>query len=322
MTATLPLPTSASVTEAAVTIAPYVRHTPVLRAEVDGRQLVLKLEHLQRGGSFKLRGAVNVLAAGARPARVTEPARSPFNTASATTAPSLSEGAVVTASGGNHGIAVATAAAVLGLPATVYVPVAAPEGKTRRIEAAGARLVRHGASYAEAAAALAEAQADGVRYVPAYDDPAVVAGQGTTTAEAVADAPEIDAVVVAAGGGGLSAGAVLAAGGRTVVVVEPEGCCCVHHALAAGRPVDVPVDSVAASALGATRVGEVPFAVLSAAKVESVLVTDAELLAAQARLWEEFRLAVEPAAAVPFAAWLAGRVPGDRACLVVCGANT
>jgi threonine dehydratase len=293
------LPTAASVADAAARIGPHVRRTPVLRADVDGRPLVLKLEHLQRGGSFKLRGAVNALASGPRPAQV------------------------VTASGGNHGIAVATAAALLGLPATVYVPLAAPEGKTRRIEAAGARLVRHGATYGEAAvAALAEAQQPGARYVPAYDDPDVVAGQGTATAEAVADAPEVDVVVVAAGGGGLSAGAALAAGGRTVVVVEPEGCCCVHRALAAGRPVDSPVDSVAASALGATRVGELPFAVLSGADVVPVLVSDVELLAAQARLWEEFRLAVEPAAAVPFAAWLAGRVPGERACLVLCGANT
>ena len=296
---TLLPPTAADVMEAAVRIAPYVRRTPVLRAEVDGRPLVLKLEHLQRGGSFKLRGAVNALVSGPRPDHV------------------------VTASGGNHGIAVATAAAALDVPATVYVPLAAPEGKTRRIEAAGARLVRHGATYAEAAAAaLAEAQAPGVRYLPAYDDPVVVAGQGTATAEVVADAPEVDAVVLAAGGGGLSAGAALAADGRTVVVAEPEGCCCVHHALAAGRPVDAPVDSVAASALGATRVGEVPFAVLACAGVVSVLVSDAELLAAQDTLWEEFRLAVEPAAAVPFAAWLAGRVPGRLACLVVCGANT
>jgi len=79
---------------------------------------------------------------------------------------------------------------------------------------------------------------------------------------------------------------------------------------------------VAASALGAARAGAVPFAVLSAVGVVSVLASDAELLAAQVRLWEEFRLAVEPAAAVPFAAWLAGRVPGKRACLVLCGANT
>jgi threonine dehydratase len=299
VTATVPRPTSADVAAAARAVGPYVRHTPVLRADVDGRPLVLKLEHLQRGGSFKLRGAVNALATGPRPDRV------------------------VTASGGNHGIAVATAAALLGLPATVFVPQAVPEGKARRIEAAGARLVRHGATYADAAvAALADAQAAGARYVPAYDDPAVVAGQGTVTAEAVAAAPEVDAVVVAAGGGGLSAGAALAAGGRSVVVVEPDGCCCVHRALGAGEPVDSPVDSVAASALGASRAGAVPFAVLSVAGVVSVLVSDTELLAAQARLWEEFRLVVEPAAAVPFAAWLAGRVPGERACLVLCGANT
>jgi threonine dehydratase len=304
VTRALPLPTADDVTAAAENVRPHVRRTPVLRADVDGRPVVLKLEHLQRGGSFKLRGAVNALATGPRPEHV------------------------VTASGGNHGIAVATAAALLGLPATVYVPLAAPVGKTRRIEAAGARLVRHGAGYAEAAvAALAAAREPGTRYVPAYDDPAVVAGQATATAEAVADAPEIDSVVVAAGGGGLSAGAALAAGGRTVVVVEPDGCCCVHRALAAGEPVDSPADSVAASALGAARVGAVPFAVLTGAggtavDVVSVLVSDAELLAAQERLWEEFRLAVEPAAAVPFAAWLAGRVPGRRACLVLCGANT
>src|ERR687894_2093838 len=93
------LPTAASVAEAAAAVAPHVRRTPVLRAEIDGRPLVLKLEHLQRGGSFKLRGAVNALVSGPRPERV------------------------VTASGGNHGIAVATAAAALGLPATVYVPI-------------------------------------------------------------------------------------------------------------------------------------------------------------------------------------------------------
>ena len=293
------LPTAASVAEAAAAVAPHVRRTPVLRAEVDGRPLVLKLEHLQRGGSFKLRGAVNALATGPRPEHV------------------------VTASGGNHGIAVATAAAL----AAACPPRCTCRSRRPRARPAGSRQRGHGSSgteatYGEAAvAALAEAQAPGVRYVPAYDDPAVVAGQGTVTAEAVADAPEVDAVVVAAGGGGLSAGAVLGAGGRTVVVVEPENCCCVHRALEAGRPVDSAVDSVAASALGATRVGEVPFAVLSSATVVSVLVTDAELLAAQDRLWEEFRLAVEPAAAVPFAAWLAGRVPGERACLVLCGAN-
>lgn len=298
MTMSTVLPTPADVEAAARRIRRYARRTPVLRAEVDGRPVVLKLEHLQRTGSFKLRGALNALLTGERPS------------------------CVVTASGGNHGLAVATAAALLELPATVFVPVSAPEAKTRRIEAAGARLIRHGASYAESVtAAAAEAGASGGRYVPAFNDPFVVAGQGTCAAEAVTDESEVDCLVVAVGGGGLVAGTVLGGGGRPVVAVEPTGCRCLYDALTAGRPVDSTVDSVASSALGATRVGEVPFGVLDANPPLPVLVTDDELLAAQRRLWEEFRLAVEPAGAVPFAAWLAGRVPGALPCLVLCGAN-
>jgi len=286
------------VTSAAERIRPYVRRTPLLRAQVDGRALALKLEHLQRTGSFKLRGALNALLTGERPDHV------------------------VTASGGNHGIGVATAAAVLGLPATVYVPSTVPADKARRIESAGARLVRTGTRYADAAAAAHEAaQAPGARYVEAYNDPVVVAGQGTVGAEIVADAPDVDTIAVAVGGGGLAAGVALGSGGRLTVAVEPERCSCLHQARAAGRPVDAEVDSVAASALGATRVGAVPFEVLSGPDVVSLVVGEDEILAARDRLWEEFRLAVEPAAAVPFAAWLAGAVPGELPCVLLCGAN-
>jgi threonine dehydratase len=290
-----PLPTAADVATAAARVAPHIRRTPILRADVDGRPVVLKLEHLQRSGSFKIRGALNALLSAAPPERV------------------------VTASGGNHGLGVATAAGILGVPAIVYVPRGVPESKASRIEATGAKLIRHGETYAEAAAA---ARVEPGRYVHAYDDPAVVAGQGTATAEIVEDCPDVDAVVVAAGGGGLAAGTALAAGGRTVVTVEPTGCRAVHAALEAGTPMDVEIDSVASSALGATRIGEVPFAVLRAAGVLPSLVTDAEIISAQERLWEEFRLRVEPAAAAPFAAWLAGLVPGELPCLVLCGANS
>ncbi|QFZ22874.1 serine/threonine dehydratase [Saccharothrix syringae] len=286
---------TADVAAAADRIRPYARRTPLWRTEVDGRPLVLKLEHLQLTGSFKLRGALNALLTAGSP------------------------DLVVTASGGNHGLGVAEAARLLGLHATVFVPVGAPEGKVRRIEASGAKLVRHGETYGEAVLAAREAPG---HYVEAYNSLDVVAGQGTLAREVVADAPDVDAIAVAVGGGGLAAGTALGADGRVVVAVEPERCCALHRALAAGEPVDSEVDSVAASALGATRVGEVPFGVLAAHDVRSVLVSDAELLAARDRLWEEFRLAVEPAAAVPFAAWLAGRVPGERPCVVLCGANT
>ncbi|MFD2418052.1 serine/threonine dehydratase [Amycolatopsis pigmentata] len=294
MTTTLPT----DVTAAENRIRAYVRHTPVLRAEVDGRPLVLKLEHLQRTGSFKLRGALNALLAGPRPEHV------------------------ITASGGNHGIGFATAAAILGLPATVFVPSTVPPDKARRIEAANARLVHAGATYAEAAAAAREAAGKpGARYVEAYDDPVVIAGQGTVGAEIVRDAPEVDTIAVAAGGGGLAAGIALGGHGRLTVTVEPERCACVHAAFAAGRPVDAEVNSVASSALGATRAGEKPFAVLSSHPVRSVLVSESEITSARDRLWEEFRLAVEPAGAVSFAAFLAGRVPGELPCVVLCGAN-
>jgi len=294
----LPLPTIDSVREAAKRIEPHIRRTPLLRITLDGRHAVLKLESLQRTGAFKVRGALNALLAHPGP------------------------GHVVTASGGNHGVAVATAAGQLGLPATVFVPRGAPEGKTRRISAAGARLVRHGETYAEAAEAAQRACADTHgRYVPAYDDADVVAGQGTCPLEVVDDLPEVDAVVVPVGGGGLVAGTVLAAQGRTVVAVEPEGSACLHASLQVGAPVDVEVDSVAASALGATRIGQIPFAI-AAPSVTSVLVTDDQLLAARDLLWEEFRIAVEPAAATPVAAWLDRQVPGDLPALVLSGANT
>jgi threonine dehydratase len=288
------LPTPADVAAAAVRLAPHIRRTPVLRAEVDGRPVVLKLEHVQRSGSFKIRGATNALLNGEPPDRV------------------------VTASGGNHGLGVATAAGLLGVPATVYVPCSVPDGKASRIEAAGAKLIRHGENYAEAAAA---ARAEAGRYLHAYDDPDVIAGQGTVAAEIVADVPDVDALVVATGGGGLAAGTALAAGPRPVVTVEPARCRAVHAALEAGAPIDVEIDSVAASALGATRIGDLPFAVLRTAPVVPLLVTDDEILTARERLWEEFRIRVEPAAAAPFAAWITGRVPGELPCLVLCGAN-
>ncbi|NKE58975.1 pyridoxal-phosphate dependent enzyme [Lentzea sp. PSKA42] len=280
------------------TLSQYVRRTPVMRVSVDGRPLVFKLEHLQLTGSFKIRGAVNKLLSLNVPKNVSE---------------------VVTASGGNHGIAVAQAAQLLGAHATVFVPVTAPETKTSRIEALGAKLIRHGSTYAEAAMA---AHDFGPTYIEAYNDPKVIEGQSTVTREIVEDAPEVDSIVIAVGGGGLVAGAALASGGRHIIAVEPENCRAMHNALQAGVPVDSTVNSVAADALGATRAGELALEILRQHDVSSVLVSDEELLAARDRLWEEFRIAVEPAGAVAFAAFLKGDVPGELPCVVLCGANS
>jgi len=291
---------------AAARIAPYVRRTPLLTARVDGREVSLKLENLQVAGVFKIRGALNALLAAGETA--------------------TAEGRVVTASGGNHGLGVATAARWLGIPATVYVPATVPAIKAARIAATGADVVKTGQVFADAERAARQyATEQGLYYLHAYDDPAVVAGQGTVALEIVADFPECDAVAVPVGGGGLLAGVcgALAAGlaPRRVVGVEPEGCPTLHAAVEAGEPVDVGADSVAASALGAARIGDLAFAAYRANPIALALVTDKEILAARDRLWEEFRLAVEPAAATVFAAWLSGQVPGAHPCLVLSGAN-
>jgi threonine dehydratase len=282
--------------------------TPVFATEVNGRPVTLKLENLQVTGSFKFRGALNGV--------IAHNAGGPAH--------SQRTEHVVAASGGNHGLGVATAAKIMGLSATVYVPHATPDAKTRRIAAQGARVVRHGEVYADAeTAARAWAERSGGTYLHAYDDPDVIAGQGTIGLEIARQAPWCDSVAVSVGGGGLAAGLSVSLGpDHPVVAVEPEHCNSLHAAFAAGEPVDAPVDSAAASALGASRIGQNAFALLSSGEVQLALVTEREIAHARDLLWEELRLAVEPAAAVPFAAWLAGRVPGDQPCLVLCGANT
>jgi threonine dehydratase len=305
-------PTPAAYRAAAARIAPYVRRTPVLRATADGRPVAFKLEQLQVTGVFKIRGALNALLENhpADPPRMGGLPVPP------------SPPGVVTASGGNHGLGVATAARWLGVPATVFVPATVPEVKARRIAAAGAEVVKTGSVYAEAELAAREfAARDRLYYVHAYDDPAVVAGQGTVGLEILEDIPDCDVVAVPVGGGGLLAGVAGAIAPVQVVGVEPEGCPTLHAAAAAGEPVEVGADSVAASALGASRAGDLALAAYRAYGVALALVSDAQIVAARDRLWEEFRLAVEPAAATVFAAWLSGQVPGGNPCLVLSGAN-
>src|SRR5215472_9363921 len=314
------VPTPQDFRAAAARIAPYVRRTPVLRAAVDGRPVSFKLEHLQVAGVFKIRGALNALLA-----RGDDPPGTPR--AWGGSPPPHTPAGVVTASGGNHGLGVATAARWLGIPATVFVPGTVPEAKARRIAAQGADIVKAGSVYADAERAAREfAARRGRYYVHAYDDPAVVAGQGTVGLEIVEDIADCDVVAVPVGGGGLLAGVsgtVASADRRSrrIVAVEPEGCPTLHAAVAAGEPVEVGADSVAASALGASRIGDLAFAAYQANPVTLALVSDEQIIAARDRLWEEFRLAVEPAAATVFAAWLAGQVPGDSPCLVLSGAN-
>jgi threonine dehydratase len=297
------------VAAAAARIAGRVRRTPVLRLSGPDlglpHDVVLKLELLQLAGSFKPRGAFNrMLSAGPLP-----------------------EAGVVAASGGNHGAAVACAAQALGVRAEIFVPEITGAAKRTLIAGYGARLVVRGAAYDEARLASEERAAEtGALSVHAYDQPEVLAGQGTVAAEFEADAPEVTHLLVAVGGGGLVGGIAAWHAGREVEVigVEPEGCPALSDALWAGRPVPAPVGGVAADSLGARQIGALAFAVARDHVAASVLVPDAAIRAAQRLLWRASRVAAEPGGATALAALLCGAwtaPAGARVGVVVCGGN-
>lgn len=293
-------PTAEEISRTAELIGPHVRRTPVLEIAPG---LVLKLEQLQVSGTFKARGAYALLLASEVPAA-----------------------GVVAASGGNFGVAVAHAAQTLGHRATVFVPETAPAAKADRLRLLGAEVVLVGNRYSAALAASVEhCAATGALFAHAYDQPAVVAGAGTCAVELSDQVPDADTVLVAVGGGGLVGGVASWLRGSTrVVAVETTGTPTLHAALAAGHPVDVEVSGIAASALGASRIGEIGFAAAQQWVQESVLVGDADVVAAQAWLWAEARVAAEPGGATALAALLAGAyraAPGERVAVLVCGAN-
>ncbi|WP_439599421.1 serine/threonine dehydratase [Falsiroseomonas sp.] len=302
-------PRPAEIEAAAGRIARFIRRTPVLRLEGGDLgleiPLILKLELLQASGSFKPRGAFN------RMLSVPVP-----------------EAGVVTASGGNHGAAVAYAARALGHRAEVFCPVATPAAKTSRIESYGATLHRVGAAYDEARiASEAHAQKTGALLVHAYDQPEILAGQGTVGLELWQDAPEATHVLVATGGGGLIGGiaAWYAGRGTQVISVEPEGCPALHHALAAGQPLPAPVGGLAADSLGARQIGALSFAVARDHVAQAVLVPDAAIAEAQRRLFSALRLVAEPGGAAALAALVSGAFqppPGAKVAVILCGSNT
>ena len=163
-------------------------------------------------------------------------------------------------------------------------------------------------------------------YCHAYDQPEIAAGAGTVGTELLAQVLGVDTILVAVGGGGLMAGIAAAVEGHAnVVAVEPENAPTLHNALVAGKPVDVPVSGVAADSLGARRIGDIGFSVALRAGVASVLVADADIVAARSALWNDYRMVVEHGAAAAYAALTSGAyVPGpdERVAVILCGANT
>ena len=302
-----------SILAAQARIAADVRRTPLLRLPgaalgVACAELWLKLEHLQRGGSFKARGMFNRMRAQPIPAA-----------------------GVVIASGGNAGIAAATAALALNVRCEVFLPELASAAKRQALAALQAHVVVAGAAYADAlAACLARQQTTGALLMHAYDQEEVVAGAGTLAAEieqemGLQGCGLPDRVLVSVGGGGLIAGIAAWFESRCrVEALEPVGSPTLHAARAAGEPVDVAVSGLAADALGARRIGSIAWPICQRHVAASHLLPDAAILEAQRLLWTELRLAVEPAAALPLAALRCGAVrpgPQERVALVLCGAN-
>jgi threonine dehydratase len=303
------LPGYAEIKAAHARIRPWIRKTPVIAIEADvtgvtDAYVALKLEGLQRTGSFKARGAFNAM--------LTHP---------------VPAAGVVAASGGNHGAAVAYAAMQLGHPATIFVPETAPRVKIERLTRYGATVHQVGQTYAQAfEAAQIQQTASGARMLHAYDDPDIIAGQGTAALEFMAESGGLDTVIIAVGGGGLIGGviAALMEAGVKVIAVESTGTPTLARALEAGAPVTVAVSGVAADALGASRIGVYGLALAQAHLHGMILVEDDEIRSTQRLLWDSLRVVAEPGGAAAFAALVTGRyhpAPGERVGVLVCGSN-
>ena len=293
------------VKQAADRIAGRVRRTPVIEVAPG---LTFKLELLQHTGSFKPRGAFNRLL-------------------SAKDGGELTGQGIVAASGGNHALAAAYAARELGVPARIFVPETTPAAKLGKLRTLDADIVQVGSEYAEAyQAALAAQDESGALLVHAYDQPEVVAGQGTVGLELLEQAGMFDTVLVAVGGGGLIAGIATALGDNAQVVsVEPVLAPTLQRALEAGEPTDGTVGGVAADSLGARRIGSLAFEAAQKYGVRPVLVDDEAIVAARNELWRQYHLATEHGGATAYAALLSGAyrpAAGERVAVVVCGANT
>jgi threonine dehydratase len=297
----------ADIEAARARIRPVIRHTPVDPSEsftlIAGRPVLFKPEQRQRTGSFKIRGAYNLVS---RLAPGTE---------------------VVAASAGNHAQGVALAARLTGRRATIFMPVGAALPKVEATRGYGAE-VRLDGEAVDDSMALARVYADGsgAVYVPPFDDALIIAGQGTIGLELAEEVPEAEVVVVPVGGGGLIAGVATALAHTRrktrVVGVEAAGAATVQTALAAGRPVVLPQLATMADGIAVRATSELALAHVSAYVDDVVTVDEEQISGAMLLLLERAKAVVEPAGAVGLAAILAGKVRGrGPAVAVLSGGN-
>lgn len=277
-------------------------------SELTGMQVFCKMEHLQRTGSFKERGARNALLL--------------------LSAEQKRKG-VIAASAGNHALGLAWHAKLLGIPATLVMPRFAPLTKIVNCRRLGATVLLEGGNISEArekADAIVSSQ--GLTYINGYDDPAIIAGQGTIGVELAAQVPEFDAMIVPIGGGGLIAGIIVALRklkpNVRIIGVEPERAASFTAALRAGKPIQIEMKPTLADGLSVPKVGDNAFRLAAKAIERVVTVGEREIALAVLRLIELEKAVVEGAGAAPLAACLAGLLPelkGKKVVLPLCGGN-
>jgi threonine dehydratase len=290
---------------AAERIHGLVERTPLIEATIHGQRIWLKCESLQTGGAFKLRGATNRLL------QLSDDER---------------KRGVVAFSSGNHARGVAIAARRLGIPATIVMPSDAPAVKVEGTRSEGAEIVFYDrrTESREAIAARLAGESGGT-VVPSFDDPAIVAGQGTVGLEILEQMPEAPKrVVVPCGGGGLATGIALACPEADIVIVEPEGWDDMRRSLELGEIVPVEADAppTLCDALQTPRVSPITFGILRERGATAVAVSDEEVREAVRWIWEEHQLVVEPGGAVALAAVLSGKVePVEGTVVVLSGSN-
>ena len=302
----------ADIREARERVSDVARHTPLERSrsfsEMSGADLHLKLENFQRTGAFKIRGAMN------RIQTLSETER---------------EAGVVTASAGNHAQGVALAASRAGVDATVVMPKFAPVSKVKATRGYGASVRLEGVDYDEAQAYAHQLERDeGRTYVHAFDDPVVMAGQGTLGLEIVDDCPDLDTVVVPIGGGGLISGVAVAIKQQLpdvrVVGVQAEGAASAAKSLEAGEVTEIDSVDTIADGIATRSVGDRTLEVMEEYVDEVVTVDDREIALALTLLLERAKTLVEGAGAVALAAVLSEAFEyddGETVVAALCGGN-
>ena len=277
-------------------------------SEITGMEIFCKLDNLQRTGSFKERGARNALAQ--LPAE-------------------QQKRGVIAASAGNHAQALAYQGKLLGIPATVVMPKYAPLIKIGNCQKLGATVILHGKDFTEAKAhAHGIGEERGLAYIDGYDDPAIIAGQGTMGLEIVEQVPDLDAVVVPVGGGGLLAGVALAVKSLRpnveIIAVEADHVASFSAAMREGKPVRIALQPTLADGLAIAQVGSNAFEIAAPRVDRTVTVKEEQIAVSILRIVELEKGVVEGAAATPLAACLSGQLSelaGKRVVLLLCGGN-